>query len=70
MSKTVVYSHFNLLGEALIKHFNALPYMDKKDVGIGVNNRTVYIYIADHRQDLIKQFTNICTDIKPNIKEA
>lgn len=70
MSKVTIHSHFDLLGEALIKHFNALPYMDKKDVGIGVNNRTVYVYIAECRQDLVEQFYNICSDIRPIIEEA
>jgi hypothetical protein len=68
MSDLVVYSHFNIFGEALIKHFNALPYMDKKDVALEVHNKTVYVYVAEHRPELFAQFKEICSNTAPLIE--
>lgn len=66
MSDVVVFSDINTFGTALIKHYNALPHMDRKNVGVEVNNGRVYIRIKGNRKDLIEQFNKICKG-DPNV---
>lgn len=60
MSNVIVFSNINNSGTALIKHYNALPYMDRQNVRVAVNNGCVCIHIKKTRKDLILQFKEIC----------